>query len=119
MTRVKTGPKRRRRHKKILKRTKGFRMTRNRLFKVAHEAFLHALDYAYIGRKLRKRDFRRLWIQRINIALRQINPDYKYSTFINRLQQKNIALDRKILAELAVNYPQTFHQIVAQVYQEK
>ncbi len=116
MTRVKTGPSRRRRHKKVLQRTKGFRMTKNRLFKVAHEAFLHAFDYAYIGRKLRKRDFRRLWIQRINIALRQINSDYKYSTFINQLQTKKIELDRKVLADLAVNDPKTFAKIAKTAY---
>ncbi len=118
MTRVKTGPYRRRRHKKVLKRTKGFRMTKNRLFKVAHEAFLHAFDYAYIGRKLRKRDFRKLWIQRINIALRQIDPKYKYSTFIHQLNTKNITLDRKTLADLAVNDPQTFTTIVKTAYQK-
>ncbi len=116
MTRVKTGPQRHRRHKKILQRTKGFRMTKNRLFKVAHEAFLHAFDYAYIGRKLRKRDFRRLWIQRLNIALRQINPEYKYSTFIKQLQIKKVEINRKILADLAVNNPDTFAEIVKQVY---
>ncbi len=116
MTRVKTGPQRRRRHKKVLQRTKGFRMTKNRLFKVAHEAFLHAFDYAYIGRKLRKRDFRKLWIQRINIALRQVNPDYKYSTFINKLQAQHIELDRKSLADLAVNDFKTFSHIANQVY---
>ena len=118
MTRVKTGPQRRRRHKKVLKRTKGFRMTKNRLFKVAHEAMLHAFDYAYIGRKLRKRDFRKLWIQRINIALRQVNPDYKYSTFIHQLQTKKIELDRKTLADLAVNEPKTFIQIANTAYQK-
>ncbi len=117
MTRVKTGPHRRRRHKKVLQRTKGFRMTRNRLFKVAHEAFLHAFDYAYIGRKLRKRDFRRLWIQRINIALRNINPDYKYSTFIHQLQTKKITLDRKTLADLSLEDPKTFAAIVKKAYQ--
>ena len=116
MTRVKTGPQRRRRHKKVLQRTKGFRMTKNRLFKVAHEAFLHAFDYAYIGRKLRKRDFRKLWIQRINIALRQVNPDYKYSTFIHKLQAQHIELDRKALADLAVNDFKTFSHIANQVY---
>ena len=116
MTRVKTGPSRRRKHKKVLARTKGFRMTKNRLFKVAHEAMLHAFDYAYIGRKLRKRDFRKLWIQRINIALRNIDSSYKYSTFINGLQKHNSELDRKILADLALNDKNAFAKIAKLAY---
>lgn len=116
MTRVKTGPYRRRRHKKVLKRTKGFRMTKNRLYKVAHEAMLHAMDYSYIGRKLRKRDFRRIWVQRINIALRNLDDNYKYSTFIAGLKKNKIELDRKVLAEFAVNEPKTFEAIAKSAY---
>ena len=111
--RVKTGFIRKRRHKKVLKRTKGFRMTKGRLYKVSKEADLHAGQYAYIGRKLRKRDMRRLWIQRINAALSEF--DLKYSRFINLLKKAKIELDRKILAEIAVNDPKVFAEIVKAV----
>ena len=109
--RVKTGTVRRAKHKKTLKSTKGYRMTRNRLYKVAHEAELHAGQYAYVGRKNKKRDLRRLWIQRINAALSSQN--LKYSQFIHLLEQKNITLNRKILAELAVNDSSVFNFIVS------
>lgn len=111
--RVKTGYTRKRRHKKVLKRTKGFRMTKGRLYKVSKEADLHAGQYAYIGRKLRKRNMRRLWIQRINAALSEFH--LKYSRFINLLKKAKIELDRKILAELAVNYPEVFGEIVKKI----
>ncbi len=111
--RAKTGPVRKRRHKKVLKRTKGFRMTKGRLYKVSKEADLHAGQYAYIGRRLRKRDLRRLWIQRINAALSEF--DLKYSRFINLLKKAKIDLDRKILAELAVNDPKVFAEIIKTV----
>ena len=78
--RVKTGPTRKRKHKKVLKRTKGFRMTKGRLYKVSKEADLHAGEYAFAGRKLRKRDLRRLWITRINAALSK--SDISYNKFI-------------------------------------
>lgn len=108
--RVKTGYTRRRKHKKVLKRTKGFRMTKGRLYKVSKEAALHAGQYAYIGRKLRKRDLRRLWIQRINAALLPFN--LKYSQFIKSLKNKKIELDRKILSFLAREKPEVFAEIV-------
>jgi len=111
--RVKTGTVRRAKHKKTLKATKGYRMTKSRLYKVAHEAELHAGQYAYVGRKNKKRDLRRLWIQRINAALSLQN--LKYSQFIHLLEQKNIILNRKILAELAVNDPPVFRFIVSKV----
>ena len=112
MARVKTGFKRRRRHKKIIKQAKGYRMTRGRLYKVSHEAVLHAGQYAFAGRKLRKRQFRRLWIQRINAALTSLG--LSYSRFINLLKKAQITLNRKILADLAVNDPDTFKNIVDQ-----
>ncbi len=115
MPRVKTGVVRRRRHKKVLKRTKGFRGTNNRLYKRAHEADLHARQYAYVGRKLKKRDFRKLWIIRINAGLTQIEDAPNYSKFINQLKKKDVALNRKMLAELAVNDFDTFSQVVAYV----
>lgn len=110
MARVKTGTTRRRRHKKVLKRTKGFRMTKGRLYKVSKEADLHAGQYAYAGRKLRKRDMRRLWITRINAALTPYN--LSYSKFINGLKKAKIELNRKILADLAISDPNTFKEIV-------
>ena len=111
--RVKTGPTRRKRHKKIIKMAKGYRMTRHRLIKRAKEAVLRAGQHAYIGRKLRKRNFRRLWIQRINAALTP--HDISYSQFINGLKKAKIELDRKILADLAVSDPRTFKLIIDKV----
>lgn len=111
--RVKTGHTRRRRHKKILKLAKGYRMTKRRLYKVAKEAVLHAGQYAYHGRKLRKRDFRRLWIQRINAALN--NSGLNYSRFIKALKTHKIELNRKILADLAVKDPKAFQRIIDKV----
>jgi len=115
MTRVKNSPAKRARHHKVLARTKGFRMTKNRLWKVAHEAYLHALDYSFQGRKDRKSDFRSLWIIRLNAGLRAIDPSYSYSRFINALKAKAVKLDRKILANLAVNDNSTFVTIVKKV----
>lgn len=111
--RVKTGPTRRRKHKKVLQRTKGFRMTKGRLYKVSKEADLHAGEYAFAGRKLRKRDLRRLWITRINAALSDSN--LSYSKFIAGLKKAKIELDRKILADLAITDPKTFKKIVEKV----
>jgi len=113
MARVKTGPSRRKRHKKVLKRTKGFRMTRGRLYRVSKEADLHAGQYAFAGRKLRKRDIRRLWITRINAALTPHG--ISYSKFINGLKKAKIEIDRKILADLALSDPKTFKSIVDKV----
>ena len=111
--RVKTGFTRRHRHKKVLKTTQGYRMTKHRLYKVAHEARLHAGQYAYQGRKLRKRDLRKLWIVRLNAAVREYG--LTYGQFINLLKGAKIVLNRKILAELAVNQPQVFKTIVEKV----
>jgi large subunit ribosomal protein L20 len=108
--RVKTGFARRRRHKEVLRRTGGFRMTKGRLYKVSKEAELHAGQYAFIGRKLRKRNMRQLWITRINAALIPYN--ISYSKFINSLNRAKIELDRKIMADLAVSDPETFKSIV-------
>ena len=110
--RVKTGFTRHRRHKKVLARTKGFRMTKNRLYKVAHEADLHAGQYAYVGRRLKKRDFRKLWIMRINAGLKTYADGLKYSSFINLLKKSHIELDRKILAELTISDPDAFKTVV-------
>lgn len=112
MSRTKTGFTRRRRHKKVLKRTKGYRGTYNRLYKRAKEALLHADQYSFTGRKLRKRNFRKLWIMRINAALRELNSNFKYSHFIHALKQSKIEINRKMLAELAVNDPDDFKTVV-------
>lgn len=101
---------RRPRHKKLLQRAKGYRMTRHRLYKVAAEAVLHAGQYAYVGRKLRKRDLRRTWIVRLNAAVRGFG--LTYSQFVAGLKKANIIIDRKILAQLAVDQPQVFKAVV-------
>jgi len=108
--RVKGGTVRKRRHKKILKKTKGYRMTKNNLYKVAHEAYMHAGQYSYNHRRRRKSQFRKLWIQRINAACKQNN--MKYNDFISSLKKKNIDLNRKILADIALNNPDVFSFIV-------
>lgn len=110
--RIKTGNTRKKRHKKVLARTKGMRMSKGRLYKVSKEADLHAGQYAYIGRKLRKRDMRTLWIQRINAGLSQLDGAPKYSRLINLLKIKNIQLNRKILADLVVNDSKAFKAVV-------
>jgi len=111
--RVKTGTVRRQKHKKVIKAAKGYRMTRSRLYKVAKQAVLHAGAYAYHGRKLRKRQFRRLWIQRLNAALK--STDLSYSQFIKLLNTQKIELNRKILSELAVNHSDVFFKLVDKV----
>lgn len=110
MTRVKTGPHRRKRHKKVLKMMKGQFGTRHRLFRRANEAMLKSLWYAYRDRRTRKRDLRRLWISRINAAARQNGTTY--SRLIHDLKQAEIALNRKMLADLAVRDPKTFTAVV-------
>lgn len=111
MARVKTGPQRRRHHKKILKMTKGQFGTRHRLFRRANEAMLKSLWYAYRDRRTRKRDLRKLWIARINAAAR-INGT-TYSRLIHSLKTANIALNRKMLADLAARDPQAFQAVVS------
>ncbi len=114
MPRVKTGIVRRKRHKKVLAQNKGFRGANRRLYKRAHEAMLHSGMYAYIGRRLRKRDMRSLWIVRISAALKEAGSELNYSRFINALKKANIALDRKVLAELAVNHFESFKTVLNQ-----
>ncbi len=115
MPRSKTGVVRSRRHKKILKLAKGYRGANSRLFKRAHEAVLHAGQYAFIGRKLRKRDMRKLWITRISAAVKKADETLNYSRFIKGLKNKNISLDRKILSDIAVRDFETFRSIVKEV----
>ena len=113
MVRIKGGTKTRRRHKKVLKLAKGYWMTRHKQFKKAKEAVLHAGAYAYSGRKARKREFRQLWIIRLNASLRNLGTTY--SKFINSLNIKKVILDRKILAQIAVEHPKVFEKIVDKV----
>lgn len=98
------------RHRKIKKAARGFKNARSRRVKTAKEALLHAGQYAYEGRKNRKRDFRRLWIVRLNAAVREHG--LSYSKFTAALKKGKVELDRKILAEIAVKDPETFKQIV-------
>ena len=108
--RVKGGTVTRRRHKKIVRQTKGFFGTRRKLFRRANEAWMKSMMYAYRDRRNRKRDMRRLWIIRINAAARQNG--LSYSRLVHNLKQANIQIDRKLLADLAVNDPLAFARIV-------
>ncbi len=110
MPRVKTGTVRRARHKKILKMAKGFYSGRRKHFRKAKEAVEHALVYAYRDRRQKKREFRKLWIIRINAACR-LN-DLSYSRFMNGLKKAEITLDRKILADMAMNDSASFASLV-------
>jgi len=112
MPRVKTGTVRRKGHKKVFSLAKGFRMTRNRLYKVASEAVQHAGQYAFNGRKERKQQMRVTWIGRINAALSNIESAPTYSRFIDQLSKKKITLNRKSLAAIAVKLPDVFKDIV-------
>ena len=114
--RVKRGYKARRRRNKILKMAKGFRGGRSKLFRTAADAVDKALMYAYRDRRVRKRDFRRLWIARINAAARMNN--LSYSKFIHGLKQAGISLDRKVLAELAISDPAGFAKIAEMASQK-
>ena len=107
--RVKTGVVRRQHHKKVIKAAKGFWMERNRRFKPAHEAVLHSGQYAYNGRRIKRRDFRKLWIIRINAALTSFG--LSYSKFISKLKANKVDLNRKMLAEIAIKDPATFKSI--------
>lgn len=110
MARVKGGFHTRRRHKKILKMARGYRGARSRRFRAANEALLKALRNATVDRKRRKRDFRRLWIQRINAAVREHG--LSYSRFIHGLKKAGIELDRKVLADMAVRDAEGFKALV-------
>ena len=110
MPRVKGGPTTRRRHKKVLKLTKGHRGTKHTLYRRAHESMLKSLSYSYRHRRERRRDMRRLWISRINAAARL--GGLSYSKFIAGLNRASVALDRKMLAELAVRDPAAFSRLV-------
>lgn len=113
MARIKRGILAQKKHKKLKKSVKGFRTTRKKSVKLARQAKMKALSYAYRDRKAKKHTFRSLWVVRINAALRPLGIGYK--TFIAKLKAKNIEIDRKILAQLAHQHPDTFASLVKQV----
>ena len=112
MARVKRGVQARRRHKKVLKLAKGYYNARRKIYRVAKQAVIKAGQYAYRDRKARKRAFRALWITRINAGAR--NNGMSYSRFINGLKKADISLDRKVLADMAVNDKAGFAAVVEQ-----
>jgi large subunit ribosomal protein L20 len=109
MARVKRGVNAKKRHKKVLKQAKGYYGAKSKLFRPANQAVMKSLNYAYIGRKARKRDFRKMWITRINAAAR-LN-GMSYSKFINGLKKSNIEVNRKMLSEMAI-YDEGFSKLV-------
>ncbi len=113
MVRVKRGTTAHKRRKRLLKLTKGFKWSRKSKYRLAKEGLLHAYKYKYRDRKVKKREFRKLWQQRINAAVRQ--QGLTYSKFIHLLKQNNIELDRKVLSELAKDEPKIFENIVENV----
>ncbi|NMB83743.1 50S ribosomal protein L20 [Candidatus Roizmanbacteria bacterium] len=113
MVRIKSGIATKKKHRKVLRLAKGYWMTRHKQFKKAKEAVLHAGEYAFVGRKNKKRDFRKTWIIRINAAVRLFG--LTYSQFINRLKNNKIEIDRKILSQIAADYPKAFEKIVTKV----
>ncbi len=113
MARVKGAMKTRARHKKILKLAKGYRGAKSKLYKTANQAVMKSLVYAYRDRKAKKREFRQLWIARINAAARMNG--ISYSKFMNGLKNKGIEINRKMLAEIAVSDPEAFKKLVDQV----
>ena len=111
--RVKTGVKRHKKHKKIRELAKGFRGHRGHTFLGAKEGVMHAERHAYVGRRLKKRDMRRLWITRLSAAVREHG--LHYSEFIKKLKDKKIEMDRKVLSEIAIHDPGTLEKIVEEV----
>ena len=110
MPRVKRGVTARKRHKKIIKLAKGYRGSQSKLYRPANQAVLKALAHSYRGRKLKKRDFRKLWIARINAAARANG--ISYSRFINGLKKAGVQINRKMLSEMAINDADSFSQLV-------
>lgn len=113
MARIKRSVTGRKRTRKILKQAKGYYGAKSKLYRTANQAVMKSLNYAYIGRKQRKRDFRKLWITRINAAVRPYG--LSYSRFINGLKKNNIDINRKVLSEMAINDPNGFKQLVESV----
>ena len=110
MARVKRAVNAHKKHKKVLKLAKGYYGERSRLFKTANETVMRALSFAYTGRKLKKRDFRKMWIARINAAARMNG--LSYSKFMNGIKLAGVNMNRKMLSEIAINDPKAFSQLV-------
>lgn len=110
MARVKRGVTAKKRHKKVLKQAKGYYGAKSKLYRTANQAVMKSLDYAFIGRKQRKRQFRQMWIARINAAARANG--LSYSKFISGLKKANIEVNRKMLSEMAINDPNGFAELV-------
>ncbi|MBE6083365.1 MULTISPECIES: 50S ribosomal protein L20 [Tissierellales] len=110
MARIKRGVNAKKNHKKVLKQAKGYYGSKSKLYKVANQAVMKSLSYAYVGRKLKKRDFRKLWIARINAAAR-LN-GMNYSTFISGLKKANVEINRKMLSEMAISDPKSFSELI-------
>ena len=113
MTRVKGGIVTRRRHKKILKKAKGYKFGRKNLYRQAKMAVIHAGVHAYVDRKKKKRNFRALWISRLNSALKESGQ--RYNSFIKKLKDNKIEINRKVLSELSIHHPKVFDKIVDKV----
>ena len=110
MTRVKNGVQTKRRHKKVLKEASGYFVSKHRLYKSAKEQLMHSSVYAYRDRRQKKREFRKLWITRINAACRM--NDISYSKFINGLNKAGVEINRKMLSEIAINDEEAFKELV-------
>src|SRR5262245_30382863 len=117
MPRVKRGPHRRAKRKRLLKRAKGYYATKSKLYQAAQEAVDKALNYAYAGRRRKKRDFRRVWVVRINAAARANG--LSYGELISGLKKAGVELDRRSLADLAANHPAAFASVAAQAQQAR
>ena len=113
MARIKTGKTVRKRHKKIIKSAKGYFGMRSTNYRIANQAVMKSGNYAYVGRKNKKRDFRRLWITRINAAARMHG--MTYSQMINAMKKQNIVINRKMLAEMAVNDKESFEKLIKEL----
>ncbi|MBD3363069.1 50S ribosomal protein L20 [Candidatus Dojkabacteria bacterium] len=111
--RVKRGVNKKRKHKKVLSQAKGYRLSYHKLYRRAKEALLHAGQYSFHDRRKRSGQFRKLWIKRINAALSSTG--LKYSRFIHGLKKTNIDLNRKVLADLAIDHPEVFETVVQEV----
>ncbi|PZM87301.1 MAG: 50S ribosomal protein L20 [candidate division SR1 bacterium] len=113
MVRVTNGLQRQRRHKKFISQATGFRLGRKNLYKQVRLALVKQGQHAYVSRRLKKRDFRRLWIERLSAAIREKGG--KYSVFVNKMYTKNIKLDRKVLSNIAVAFPTVFDKMYEEV----
>ncbi len=113
MSRVTNGLMRQRKHKKYIKAAKGFRLGRKNVYTQVRQALIKQGQHAYVSRRLKKRDFRSLWIERLNAALR--DKGGKYSTFINALHKKDVQLDRKMLSNISLAFPKVFDVIYDEV----